>query len=104
MNNVKNLHDVSAVYFFILAFIYVFAALAFRNGFFVDIASIALRILDMPFAMVALMYGASTLYMQIGEEEGEEDTTNPWVMVIFAVSLILFGFVVFLNFAFPSQL
>ncbi|MBU0577832.1 hypothetical protein KJ742_05205 [Patescibacteria group bacterium] len=100
MSNIKNLHDVSAIYFFILAFIYVFAALAFRNGFMVDIATLAMRILDMPFALVALMYGGSTLYMQISDDE----TTSPWAMVIFAVCLILFGLVVFLNFAFPSQL
>lgn len=99
MNNAKNLHDVSAIYFFILAFIYVFAALSFRNGFMIDMSSIAMRILDIPFAMIALMYGGSSLYMQIS---GDSEGTSPWVMVIFALALILFGFVVFLNFAFQS--
>ncbi|MBN2086879.1 hypothetical protein JW758_00885 [Candidatus Peregrinibacteria bacterium] len=102
MNNAKNLHDVSAVYFFILAFIYVFAALSLRNSFVVDYAALAMRVLDIPFAMVSLMYGASSLYMQINSNE--EEGTNPWIMVIFAISILLFGFVVFLNFAFPSQL
>jgi hypothetical protein len=102
MSNIKNLHDVSAIYFFTLAFIYVFAVLAFRNGVMVDVMTTAMRILDVPFALVALMYGGSTLYMQlIGEDEEE---TSPWAMVIFAVCLLLFGLVVFLNFAFPSQL
>ena len=102
MSNAKSLHDVSAIYFFILAFIYIFAVLAFRNGVMLDVASVAMRILDIPFAMVALMYGGSTLYMQVGEEDEEE--TSPWAMVIFAICLLLFGFVVFPNFAFPSQL
>jgi hypothetical protein len=102
MSNAKNLHDISAIYFFIFAFIYVFAVLAFRNGVMVDIATTAMRIFDIPFAMVALMYGGSTLYMQVSEEDEEE--TSPWAMVIFAACLLLFGFVVFLNFAFPSQL
>jgi len=102
MSNAKNLHDVSAIYFFILAFIYVFAVLAFRNGVMVDIATTTMRIFDIPFAMVALMYGGSTLYMQVSEEN--EDETSPWAMIIFAICLLLFGFVVFLNFAFPSQL
>ena len=95
MSNAKNLHDISAIYFFILAFIYVFAVLAFRNGVMVDISSTAMRVLDIPFAMVALMYGGSTLYMQLSEEDDEE--TSPWAMIIFAVSLLLFGFVVFLT-------
>jgi len=102
MSNAKNLHDVSAIYFFILAFIYVFAVLAFRNGVMIDIATTTMRIFDIPFAMVALMYGGSTLYMQVSEEDEEE--TSPWAMIIFAICLLLFGFVVFLNFAFPSQL
>ncbi|MBU0727175.1 hypothetical protein KKA95_00655 [Patescibacteria group bacterium] len=101
MNKAKNLHDVSAIYFFILAFVYVFAALSFRNGFMIDVSSIAIRILDIPFAMVALMYGGSTLYMQIS---GDDEGASPWVMVIFAIALLLFGLVVFLNFAFQSQL
>ena len=102
MNNIKNLHDVSAIYFFILAFIYIFAALAFRNGFIPDIASIAMRVLDIPFAFIALMYGGSTLYLQIGGKDDE--TLSPWIIVVFAISLLLFGAVVFVNFAFPSQL
>jgi len=101
MEKAKNLHDVSAVYFFILAFIYVFASLSLYNNFLVDYSSVAMRILDVPFAMVSLMYGASTLYMQIG---GDEEETNPWVMVIYAISILLFAAVVFINFAFPSQL
>lgn len=100
MSNIKNLHDVSAIYFFILAFIYVFAALSFRNGYMTDFSSITMRILDIPFAMIALMYSGSTLYMQINGDNDE----SPWSMVIFAISLLIFGFIVFLNFAFQSQL
>ena len=102
MSNSKNLHDVSAVYFFIIALIYIASVLAFRNGVMVDIAITAMRILDVPFAMVALMYGGSTLYMQTSNED--EEGVSPWAMVIFAVCLLLFGFVVFINFAFPSHL
>lgn len=102
MSKAKNLHDVSATYFFVLAFIYVFAVIAFRNSLMVDIATTAMRILDVPFAMVALMYGGSTLYIQVSSEDEEE--TSPWAMIIFAICLLLFGLVAFLNFAFPSQL
>jgi len=100
MNNIKNLHDVSALYFFVFAFAYIVMALAFRNGFYMDVSSVAIRILDIPFAMVSLLYGGSTLYLQIGDEEDEG--ASPWIMVIVAISLLLFGLVVFINFAFPS--
>ena len=100
MENIKTFHNVSAMYFFLLAFIYVIAVLCFRNGFMPDLASVAMRILDVPFAMVALMYGGTSLYIQIaGEEE-----TSPWAIVIFAICILLFGVVLFMNYAFPSQL
>jgi len=102
MNNVKNLHDVSAIYFFILAFTYIISALAFRNAFHADIIIIIMRILDIPFAMVSLIYGVTTLYLQINEKDDEE--VSPWVMFIIALSILLFGLVVFVNFAFPGQL
>lgn len=102
MNNIKNLHDVSAIYFFILASIYIISALAFRNAFHADIVMITMRILDIPFAMISLIYGVTTLYLQINEKNDEE--TSPWVMLIIALSILLFGLVVFVNFAFPGQL
>jgi len=100
MNKLKNLHDVSALYFFALAFTYIVLALAFRNGAYTDWAMVGMKILDIPFAAVALLYGSSTLYLQLTDSDEEE--TSPWIMVVVAFSLLLFGLVVFVNFAFPS--
>ena len=102
MNQTKNLHNVSAIYFFIIAFIYILTALSFRNGLYTDTSSLIMRIMDIPFALVALIYGGSTIYMQLAGKD--EETTSPWIMLIFAICLLLFGLVVFVNFAFPSQL
>jgi len=100
MNKLKNLHDVSALYFFAFAFAYIILALAFRNGVYTDMAMIGMKIFDIPFAAVSLLYGTSTLYLQLADTEDEEG--SPWIMVIAAFSLLLFGLVVFVNFAFPS--
>ncbi len=102
MNTTKNLHNVSAFFFFLLAFTYVFAALAFRNDLMAGLMIFLMRLLDIPFAFIALLYGGSGLYLQINE--GKEETGSAWGIVIFALCLILFGAVVFVNFAFPSQL
>lgn len=104
MNQTQTLHNVSAFYFFVLAFIYAAAAMFFRNDLSVEVMTVVLRILDVPFAFVALLYGGSTLSLQLTEGKEEEDSTSPWVMVIYAVAILLFGLVVFVNFAFPSQL
>jgi len=102
MNTAKNIHNASADLFFILAFLYVFAALAFRNDFNASVMIFLMRLLDIPFAFIALLYGGSGLYLQINE--GKEDTASAWSIIIFAFCLILFGAVVFMNFAFPSVL
>ncbi len=100
MGKIQNLHDVSAIYFFLLALAYVAMALAFRNDYMGEFFLSIMRILDMPFAFVSLMYGGTTLAIQLDMEK--EEGTSPWVIVIFAVCLVLFAGVVFLNFAFPS--
>lgn len=104
MDKIKSLHSVSSVYFFILALAYVGMVLAFRNGFMADSFLAIMRILDIPFAFVSLLYGGSTLALQINMGRDEESGPSPWVLVILAVCLVLFGIVVFINFAFPSQL
>jgi len=104
MDKIKSLHSVSSVYFFILAFAYVVMVLAFRNGFMADFFLAIMRILDIPFAFVSLLYGGSTLALQMNVGRDEEGGTSPWALIIFVLALILFIGVVFVNFAFPSQI
>jgi hypothetical protein len=101
METTKDVHEISANLFFLLAFIYVVAALAFRNGYMASEAIFLMRLLDIPFAFIALLYGGTGLHLQLSEGKEEE---SAWGIIIFAVSIILFGAVVFVNFAFPSQL
>ncbi len=104
MDKIKNLHSVSSVYFFILALIYIVMVLAFRNGFLADFFLALMRIMDIPFAFVSLLYGGSTLALQMNMGREEDEGSSPWILVVLAVCLLLFGAVVFANFAFPSQL
>lgn len=104
MDKIKNLHSVSAFYFFVLAMAYMIMVLAFRNGFLAEFFFAIMRILDIPFAFVSLLYGGTTLVIQINSNRREEEGSSPWVLVIFLVCLLLFGGVVFINFGFPSQI
>ena len=104
MDKIKSLHDVSSFYFFLLAFAYVVMVLAFRNDFMADFFLAIMRILDIPFAFVSLLYGFSTLALQISAGREEEAGVSPWILVILVICLLLFGGVVFVNFGFPSQL
>ena len=102
MNKIKNLHIVSSIYFFVFAFAYTAMVLAFRNGFMADFLLALMRILAIPFAFVSLLYGFSTLALQINRNE--EGGLSPWILVILALCLALFAIVIFVNFAFPSQI
>jgi hypothetical protein len=101
MQKIKNLHDVSAIYFFLFAFIYVTLALFLRNGYYTGFSVEIMKLIDIPFAFISLLYGGTSLTLQL---ENDEETLSPWVIVIFAICLLLFGGVVFVNFAFPSTL
>lgn len=100
MNNLKNLNVVSATFFFLLAFLYVASAYLIRNGLYGDFALFFIRIADMPFLLVSLLYGASTLLLDL--DEPKED--SPWTTIIFASCLVIFGLAVFLNFGLPSKI
>lgn len=101
MNKIKNLHEVSRIYFFALVLAYVAMVLSFRNDLWAEFFLNLMRILDIPLAFVSLLYGGTTLALQLNLEK-EEGTPSPWVLVIFAGSLLLFALVVVVNFAFPS--
>ena len=102
METTKKIHEVSASLFFLMAFGYLFAALAFRNDYWPSMMIFAMRLLDIPFAALALLYGGSGLYLQVNE--AKDDSDSPWGILIFAICLILFGAVVFVNLAFQSKL
>ncbi len=102
MNKIKSLHRVSAVYFFILAFAYVFMALAFRNHFLSAFILDLMRIIDLPFAFVALLYGGTTLALQINFGRSDEDGLSPWTLIVFMLCLLIFTIIAFINFVFPS--
>lgn len=98
----QKIHSVSAFFFFLLAFGYVFAALAFRNDFMVSFMIFLMRVLDIPFAFVALLYSATGLKLQI--DSGKDESDSPWSLVVYSVCILLFSLVVFVNLAFPSKL
>ena len=102
MDTTKKIHDVSASLFFLFAFAYVFAALAFRNDYWPSLMIFGMRLLDLPFAALSLIYGGTGLFLQVNE--AKEDSDSVWGILIFAICLVLFAAAVFVNLAFPSKL
>ena len=77
--------------------------LSFRNGYLAEFFLNIMRILDMPLAFVALLYGGTTLALQMNLEK-EDGRISPTILIVFAVCLLLFVGVVVLNFALPSAI
>ncbi len=101
MERIQNLHDVSAFYFFVFAFAYIAMVLGIRNGYLADFLLSIMRILDMPFAFIALIYGGSTLALQMNVRKEGDHKSSGLLLIIFTVCLLLFGIVAFINFGFP---
>ena len=102
MEKIKNIHDASSFWFFVTAFLYVAMVLALRNGYLADFVLGMMRILDMPFALVSLLYGITTLLLQLEyDEEGEVKNTG-WFLAICITGMVLFAIVAFMNFAMPA--
>ena len=104
MEKIKNIHDASSFWFFVLAFLYMAMVLALRNGYLVDFLLSFMRILDLPFAFIALLYGGTTLVLQLNFDKAEDIENSGWTLVIFIICLLLLGFVAVMNFGFPAVL
>ncbi|MBI5412676.1 hypothetical protein HZA43_05975 [Candidatus Peregrinibacteria bacterium] len=100
MLKIRDLCDVSALLFFILGFYYIGLILMFRNDFYASQTLFLMRMSDIPFAFAALLYGGSHFFFQL--KKYDEEISSPWEVVIIATGLLLFGVVVFVNFAFPG--
>lgn len=98
MDFVKDIHRVGMPMFLFLVLFYVVAGLLFRNGYFQPELLLWMRLLDMPFALVGLVYGVSGLYLQLNQHKSHPT----WSAVFIGMAIILFVVVVFLNLAFPT--
>ena len=103
MNTIKKLHALSSIFFFILVLSYVGMTLSFRNELWPEFFLNLMRVLDIPLAFVSLLYGGTTLALQINTHRHHE-RLSAWTMVIFFVCLLLFTAVLIANFAFPSAI
>jgi len=84
-----------------MAFGYVTMVLALRNAYLPDFFLALMRILDLPFAFVALLYGGSTLAMQLKTDQEGNVQNGAWMISISVGALVLFLVVALMNFGFP---
>ncbi|MFH1443880.1 MAG: hypothetical protein ABIG34_00630 [Candidatus Peregrinibacteria bacterium] len=89
------LHRIAAVFFYLLAGSFFVSYLLLRNNLLLPWSQWWLNIADIPLALVAVLYGGSSLYRSIKRSEG---TSWPLLILIGIPLLALFTFLVALNF------
>lgn len=104
MEKIKDLRDATSFWFFVLGFFYIAMILAVRNDFLASFFVSWMRILDLPFAFIAIFYGVTTLLLQLKFDANGEVKSTGWFLTISIGGMLLFGAVALMNFAFPATI
>lgn len=111
MKFLRNLHSASEILFFLLGGAYLVAYIFYRNNFYVYPAEIYIRLADIPFAFICIIFAATGLRMSFNHQLStfEEKRNDQYIdaplldAFLFIFGLILFMMVLFMNFTFLDQ-
>lgn len=101
MQTLKNLNQISAFFFFVFAGGYIAMALLLRNGVMSETFLNLMFLLDLPAAFVALLYGGTSMGLQISQ--GREKP-SPWIMLVAFLGLGLLTALVLVQLMVPGQI
>jgi len=97
MKTAENIKKVALVFFLILGFGQILSGLMVSNSYAIPASIIVNRVLNIPFAMSALLYGLSALYTGIGEKQLK--LANK---VFIAISVLVFIVLIYIDFLIPD--
>lgn len=98
MKTAENIKKVALIFFLVLGLTHILSGLMFSNGYFTDISLTVNRVLDIPFAMSALLYALASMYG--GFKENRQKSMNI-VMIVFSVLVLLI--LIYINFLIPDK-
>lgn len=91
----QSLHRLSAILFYLLAGSFFVSYLLLRNAVGLPWSEWWLKVADLPLALVAALYGGTSLYRSVKRSEG---ASRPLLILIGLPLLAFFTFLVALNF------
>ena len=98
MKTAENIKKVALLFFFVLGLGHIITGLMFSNNYFTPASLIINRILDIPFAMSALIYGLSSIYTELSEKK------HKVINIVFIVlSLLIFALLLYINLLVPDK-
>lgn len=98
MKTADNIKKVALIFFLILGLAHIISGLMFSNNYGMPASLIINRILDIPFAMAALIYGLSSIYTEMNEKSHK--LAN---IAFIAISLLIFVLLLYINLLVPDK-
>jgi hypothetical protein len=89
---VENIKKVSLVFFIILGVLHIFSGLMASNNYYMPTTFIMNRVLDIPFAMSALLYGLSNIYASVYEHHQKVAS-----YILSGIALLVFLLLIYIN-------
>jgi hypothetical protein len=98
MKTAENIKKVALVFFLVLGIIHIISGLMMTNGYFMPTTLIINRIMDIPFAMSALLYGISVIYTNMSEKKHKMAN-----IAFILISVLVFGLLIYINLFIPDK-
>jgi D-alanyl-lipoteichoic acid acyltransferase DltB (MBOAT superfamily) len=99
MKTAENIKKVALVFFIGLGLAHILSGLMLSNNYLTPITIIINRVLDIPFAMSAVIYGLATIYCDIDEKKRKNLNI---IMITF--SILIFLILIYINFLIPDKI
>ncbi|MBU1992747.1 hypothetical protein KKG51_03550 [Patescibacteria group bacterium] len=99
MNTLENTQKISLPFFVLFGLVHIVSGLMNVNGYYPTISSSVNSIMDIPFALAGLLYGATSLKLAIARPEKTHRILN----AVLAIGILLIiGALVYINFFVPN--
>ena len=99
MKTIENIKKVALVLFIGLGITHIVSGLMFSNGYLKEISFILNRSLDIPFAITAVIYAASGIYLNSSEK-----SRKPLGIGLIIISLLIFILLIYINLLIPDKI
>jgi hypothetical protein len=98
MKTAENLKKVALIFFIVLGLAHIISGLMFNNNYFIPTSMVVNRVLDIPFAMTALIYGLASFYTSLSEKKHKFTG-----IAMSIISLLIFLILIYINFLLPDK-
>ena len=99
MNTIENIKKIALIFFIVLGMAHIGGSLMGANRYFLPFPSIISRILDVPFAMITLIYGLVSVRANMTKEKNHKMAN----IAIVTACFIIFAGLVYISFFIPDR-